>query len=78
MCLRLDESAVDEGPGRYLADGGGAGAPTALNVSPFGRTTRRIRPTGAPLLTGCNVTVTASPALNEVRAQPRRLMSVGF
>ena len=37
-----------------------------------------MRPTGAPLLTGCSVTVTASPVLKDSRAQPLRDMSVGL
>src|SRR4051794_6243583 len=62
----------------------GAAAPAAATgapvprVCPLGRTTFLTRPTGAPPLTGCRVTVTSSPALNEVRAQPRLDMSVGL
>src|SRR5215831_3410492 len=64
----------------YCAGGGGGGAPRPPlpNVWPFGSTTLRNRPTGAPLFTGCRVTVTSSPNLNDVRAQPRRVMSVGL
>jgi hypothetical protein len=42
------------------------------------RTTLRIRPTGAPFFTGSTVTVTSSPALNEVRAQPLVVIETGF
>src|SRR5207249_9770788 len=64
----------------YLAGAAGAagGGPPVPNVWPLGSTTFRIRPTGAPLLTGWSVTVTSSPALNEVRAHPRLVMSVGL
>src|SRR6266571_4420967 len=63
----------------YLASGGsGGGGPPADNVWPLGRITFLMRPTGAPLLTGCSATVTSSPALNDVRAQPRFVMSVGL
>src|SRR5712691_678844 len=57
--------------------GGGGGAP-ADSVWPLGRITCLMRPTGAPFLTGCSATVTSSPALNDVRAQPRFVMSVGL
>src|SRR5712691_113468 len=66
---------------RYGAGGAGGGVPRpppVPNVSPFGSTTRLRRPTGAPFLTGCSVTVTSSPNLNDVRAQPSRVMSVGL
>src|SRR5947209_14411080 len=66
---------------RYGAGGAGGGVPRpppVPNVSPFGSTTRLRRPMGAPFLTGCRVTVTSSPNLNDVRAQPSRVMSVGL
>src|SRR5262245_22179928 len=61
--------------------GGGAAAgagPIAVNVLPSGSTTLRSRPIGAPFFTGCRLTVTTSPTLNEERAQPRLVMSVGL
>src|SRR5262252_6974606 len=68
------------GGGHYgcAAGGGGAPRPPVPSVEPFGSTTLLSRPTGAPLFTGCSVTVTSSPNLNDVRAQPRRVMSVGL
>src|SRR5207237_7170538 len=52
--------------------------PMAMSVSPFTSRTLTILPTGAPFFTGCNATVTGSPALKEVRRQPREDMVVGF
>ena len=49
-----------------------------MSVSPFASRTLTILPTGAPFFTGCNATVTGSPALKEVRRQPRDDMVVGF
>src|SRR5713226_5655094 len=72
-----ESSLVGRDSTDYLA-GGGGGGPPAVNVWPLGRITFRMRPTGAPLLTGCSATVTSSPALNDVRAQPRFVMSVGL
>src|SRR5580700_4358580 len=72
---------ISESSVAYLAGWAGTaggGAPPVPNVWPLGRTTLLRRPTGAPLFTGCKVTVTASPALNEVRAQPSLVMSVGL
>src|SRR5205823_12014742 len=40
--------------------------------------TCRIRPIGWPFLTGSIVTVTSSPALNDVRDHPRGVIDVGL
>src|SRR6266850_926070 len=57
---------------------GGVVAVAATSFCPLGRTTVRSRPIGAPFLTGSNVTVTSSPALNDVRDHPRCVIAVGF
>src|ERR1044071_2091466 len=61
----------------YGVAGTGAGPP-ALSALPSGSVTVRSRPIGAPFFTGCRLTVTMSPTLNEDRAQPRLVMSVGL
>src|SRR4030095_14975724 len=63
----------------HCAGGAAAGAgPMAVKELPSGSTTLRSRPMGAPFFTGCRLTVTTSPTLNERRAQPRLVMSVGL
>src|SRR6185503_8920233 len=72
-----ETSRADLAP--YCAPPVGAGAgPPALSVLPSGSATVRSRPMGAPFFTGCRLTVTVSPTLNELRAQPRLVMSVGL
>ena len=50
----------------------------ATSVCPFGRRTLRIRPTASPFLTGSNLTVTSSPALNALLDHPRAVIATGF
>src|SRR4029077_8365152 len=80
--LRREEMKRESSRSRnYLtgwAAGAGAGGAPVPSVCPPGRITLLRRPTGAPPLTGCRVTVTSSPALNDVRAHPRAVMSVGL
>src|SRR5258708_3717422 len=76
-----DERQSGSENGYGAGGGGGAGPrppPPVPNVSPFASTTRLRRPSGAPFFTGCNVTVTSSPNLNDDLAQPSRVMSVGL
>src|SRR6476660_2683444 len=52
-------------------------AVAATSFSPLGRTTVSSRPIGWLFLTGSSVTVTSSPALNDVRDHPRCVIVVG-
>src|SRR5204863_2486329 len=61
----------------YCAAAAGAG-PFAPSELPSGSVTVFRRPIGAPFFTGCRLTVTLSPTLNELRAHPRLVMSVGL
>lgn len=56
----------------------GDSSPPHSSLWPLGRTTELMRPKGAPLLTGCRVTVTSSPNANDRRLKPTLLALTGF